>query len=817
MKISYNWLKDYLPADILTAKVIDGPQRLSDILTSVGLEVESLEKYEEIKNALEGLIIGEVITCEKHPDADKLKITTVTNGKGETLQVVCGAPNVAAGQKVVFAPVGATLYPYKGEPFTIKKAKIRGVESSGMICAEDEIGIGESHSGIIVLPETTETGTQAKDYYKPYSDYVFEIGLTPNRMDAMSHIGVAKDVCAYVSHHNNMEAKVASPFNNKFEKDNDSLLIRVSIEDTNACSRYAGVSISGIKVAASPVWLQQKLKSIGLRPINNIVDITNFILHETGQPLHSFDADKIKDKRIVVKTLPVSTSFITLDEKVRKLSDEDIMMCNGAGEPMCFGGVFGGLDSGVTETTVNIFLESAWFNPSYIRKTSFRHNLRTEAAIRFEKGVDISNTVNVLKRAALLVKEICGGQISSDIIDIYPVPKTKTEISLQNHYLKKISGKNYRQDTVKNILKSLNFSILKDETDELRVAVPFSNPDITLPADIIEEIMRIDGLDNIEIPATIKIAPAVETGSEKAALRERVSGWLNGNGFSEIFTNSITNSKYFDEHILATTVKIINSLSEDLNVMRPSMMPTGLESISYNLNRKNNDLLFFEFGKTYSTLGVGKYNELECLALYFTGNKKENYWQNKSGKSDLYFVKGICEGILKLAGLKEYNYLEESNGSFDGYSITSANGNKIAEAGSVNKSILEKFSIKQTVFYLNINWEILVASFKNEKILFKEIPKYPSVQRDLSIVVNKAISYQSLENTINSLGIRKLTGFKLFDVFESEKLGNDKKSLAINFTFSDKEKTLTDNETDAMMMKISNSIEKNLNADIRNN
>jgi phenylalanyl-tRNA synthetase beta chain len=817
MKISYNWLKDYLPTDTITAKLIESPQKLSDILTSVGLEVESLERYEEIKNALEGLIIGEVITCEKHPDADKLKITTVTNGKGETLQIVCGAPNVAAGQKVVFAPVGATLHPYKGEPFTIKKAKIRGVESNGMICAEDEIGIGESHSGIIVLPETTETGTHAKDYYKPYSDYVFEIGLTPNRMDAMSHIGVAKDVCAYVSHHNNMEAKVASPFNNKFEKDNDSLLIRVSIEDTNACNRYAGVSISGIKVAASPVWLQQKLKSIGLRPINNIVDITNFILHETGQPLHSFDADKIKGNKIIVKTLPVSTSFITLDEKVRKLSDEDIMICNGAAEPMCFGGVFGGFDSGVTETTVNIFLESAWFNPSCIRKTSFRHNLRTEAAIRFEKGVDISNTVDVLKRAALLVKEICGGQISSDIIDIYPVPKTKTEISLQNHYLKKISGKNYRQETVKNILKSLNFSILKDETDELRVAVPFSNPDITLPADIIEEIMRIDGLDNIEIPSTIKIAPAVETGTEKAALRERVTGWLNGNGFSEIFTNSITNSKYFDEHILATTVKIINSLSEDLNVMRPSMMPTGLESISYNLNRKNNDLLFFEFGKTYSTLGVGKYNELECLALYFTGNKKENYWQNKSGKSDLYFVKGICEGILKLAGLKEYNYLEESNGSFDGYSITSANGNKIAEAGSVNKSILEKFSIKQTVFYLNINWEILVASFKNEKILFKEIPKYPSVQRDLSIVVNKAISYQSLENTINSLGIRKLTGFKLFDVFESEKLGNDKKSLAINFTFSDKEKTLTDNETDAMMMKISNSIEKNLNADIRNN
>jgi len=816
MKISYSWLNDYLP-DEMTSRFLKSPQKVSDILTSVGLEVENLEDYEEIKNSLSGLIVGEILTCEKHPDADKLKITTVDNGKGETLQIVCGANNVAAGQKVIVAPSGTTLYPINGEPLVIKKTKIRGIESNGMICAEDEIGIGESHLGIIVLPDVVETGTTASDFFKPYNDWIFEIGLTPNRMDAMSHLGVAKDLCAYLSHHNRTDIKVNSPFNSNFKNDNTSQKIKVFIETEEGCSRYAGVSISGIKIAASPAWLQNRLKCIGVRPINNIVDITNFILHETGQPLHAFDADKIKGNSIVVKTLPDGTKFITLDEKTRSVNGEDVMICNGEGEPMCFGGVFGGLESGVTNNTVNIFLESAWFNPAYIRKTSFRHNLRTEAAVRFEKGVDISNTVNVLKRAAQLIKEICGGKISSEIIDVYPVPKKQNEITLQNHYLKKISGKNYHQDTVKNILKSLNFSILKEGIDEIRVAAPFSNPDITLPADVIEEIMRIDGLDNIEIPATIKMAPAIETGADEATIKEKIAAWLTGNGFSEIFTNSITNSKYFDEQVLSKTVKIINSLSEDLNVMRPSMMPTGLESIAYNINRKNADLQFFEFGKIYAKTEQETYVETESLAIYFTGNKKESDWKNKGEKTGIYFAKGVCEIIFKLAGVSEYQFSNGQDDLLNDCIQATIKATSIVKMGSIKNSVLEKFSIKQPVFYLYLNWQQLLSTIKAKEISFEEIPKFPQVQRDLSIIVDKSASYQSLEESVKTLRISKLKEFKLFDVFESEKLGANKKSMAISFTFSDKEKTLTDNETDAMMNKIINSIEKNMSAEIRRN
>lgn len=817
MKISYKWLKEYLPKDNIAFSVLESPQKLADILTSVGLEVESLEKYEEIKNELDGLIAGEVIACEKHPDADKLKVTMVNIGKEETLQIVCGAPNVAVGQKVVVAQVGTTLYPKNAASFTIKKAKIRGVESNGMLCAEDEIGIGESHAGIIVLPQNVIPGTSIKEYYQPYSDWIYEIGLTPNRMDAMSHIGVAKDVCAYLSHHYNTEIRTISAFINIFNPDTTSQKIEVSIENTEACSRYAGVSISGIHVGASPVWLQNRLKSIGVRPISNIVDITNFILHETGQPLHSFDADKIRNGKIIVKTLPAGTDFITLDEKTRKLSDEDVMICNGIEEPMCFGGVFGGIDSGVTENTRNIFLESAWFNPTFIRKTSFRHNLRTEAAIRFEKGVDIGNTVKVLQRAALLVKEICGGKISSEIIDVYPVHSIPREITLPYYYIKKISGKNYKEKAVKGILNSLNFSILNEDKNELKVAVPFSNPDITLPVDLIEEIMRIDGLDNIEIPATITMSPAVDKNIDNAALKEKIASWLTGNGFTEIFTNSITNSKYFDEKILATTVKIINSLSEDLNVLRPAMLPSGLESISYNLNRKNVDLSFFEFGKIYSTTGQGKYKETDCLTIYFTGNKNEVFWKNIPQKTDIFFVKGICDAILNLAGLREYNYTNHYHELFTDYLSVSVNNKILAEAGCIQKDVLEKFSIKQPVFYLNINWKEILNSIKENKISFTEIPKFPKVLRDLSVIINKDISFQKIENSLQSLGIKRLVDFRLFDVFESEKLGINKKSFAINFTFEDKERTLTDEETESMMNKIIYALEKVANAEIRRN
>ena len=816
MKISYNWLREYLPKDDITVKIVESPQKISEILTSVGLEVESLEKYEQIENGLEGLIIGEVLTCEKHPDADKLKVTTVDNGNGETLQIVCGAPNVSVGQKVILAQAGTTLYPVSGEPFSIKKAKIRGVESNGMLCAEDEIGLGKSHEGIIVLPKDVKTGTPASKYYNIYSDWVFEIGLTPNRMDAMSHLGVAKDVCAYISHHFNKEIRTISPFKDNFKPDNNSQPVKVEIKDTNNCERYAGVSISDIKVEESPVWLQNKLKSIGLRPVNNIVDITNFILHETGQPLHAFDADRITGKKIIVETLSKGTLFTTLDEKERKLSGDDIMICDGNNKPLCIAGVFGGLESGVSSRTANLFLESAVFNPTAIRKSMLLHNLRTEAAVRFEKGINIDNTVNALKRAALLIKEIAGGKITSEITDTYPVPREKTEIVLANHYLKKISGKNYHADTVKNILVSLNFKVLRESLDDITVEVPFSNPDIRLPADIVEEIMRIDGLDNIEIPSSIKMSPAIDNGLKDAQKKEKIINWLTGNGFREIFTNSITNSKYFDDTTLTSTVKIINSLSEGLNVMRPSMLPTGLESVSYNLNRKNNNLLLFEFGKTYS-VNAGKYMEQGNLALYLTGNKNELTWNSAAKLIDIYFVKGIAESILSLTGINKYQYNISENESLDDCITISVKKETIAVAGSVRKPVLEMFSIKQPVFFLCIDWEKVIALTQKNNIAFEPIAKFPQVQRDLSIVLDKTINYQQVQELVTSLHISKLESLQLFDVFENEKLGNDKKSLAFNFTFLDKEKTLTDKEIESMMNKIIGALENKLNAIIRRN
>ena len=815
MKISYNWLLEYLPKDEVSIKIIENPEKISEILTSVGLEVENLEKFEQIENGLKGLIVGEVLTCEKHPDADKLKITTVDSGS-ETLQIVCGASNVSAGQKVIVAPVGTTLYPVSGDPFSIKKAKIRGVESNGMLCAEDEIGLGQSHEGIIVLSKDVKTGTPASEYYNIYSDWIFEIGLTPNRMDAMSHLGVAKDICAYISHHFNIKIKPVSPFKNNFKPDKKSQPVKVEVKNAVDCERYAGINISGIKVEESPVWLQNKLKSIGHRAVNNIVDITNFVLHETGQPLHAFDADKIKDNKIIVEKLPEGTPFTTLDEKERKLSSNDIMICNGNGEPMCIAGVFGGIGSGVSSETQNIFLESAVFNPSSIRKSMLLHNLRTDAAVRFEKGINIDNTVDALKRAAIMIQEIAGGKIISDIIDVYTTPRVKTEITLSNHYLKKISGKNYHPDSVKNILRSLNFKILREGLDDMLIEVPFSNPDIKIPADIIEEIMRIDGLDNIEIPAFIKMSPAIDRGLENALKKEKIINRLTGNGFREIFTNSITNSKYFNESTLAPAVKIINSLSEDLNVLRPSMLPTGLESVSYNLNRKNNNLLFFEFGKTYSITDK-KYKEKENLALYFSGNKNELNWSSPSKIIDIFFVKGIVESILSLTGIKNYQFNISENESLDDCITISVKKENIGVAGSVKKSVLEMFSIKQPVFFICIDWDKMISFTNKKEIAFDPITKFPPVQRDLSVVLDKQVTYQQVEELVKSLHLYNLENFQLFDVFENEKLGKDKKSLAFNFIFLDKEKTLTDKEIENMMNKIITVLENKLNAIIRRN
>jgi phenylalanyl-tRNA synthetase beta chain len=814
MIISYNWLCEYLPTGQAGLPDIIDPERLSKILTAIGLEVESLEKKEAVKGGLSGLVVGEVITCEKHPDADKLKLTTVNIGSGENLQIVCGAPNVAAGQKVIVATIGTTIYPQSGEPVTMKKAKIRGVESQGMICAEDEIGLSDNHAGILILPSDAKTGMAAADWFKLKDDHIFEIGLTPNRIDAMSHMGVARDVCAYLSHHYKKDVHLRSPFKNNFKPDNQGLQMEVIIENTQACQRYSAVSIEAVTITDSPGWLQERLKSIGLRPINNIVDITNFILHETGQPLHAFDADAITGNKVIVKNLPECTAFVTLDEKERKLSAEDLMICN-ADSPMCIGGVYGGMHSGVTASTKNIFLESAWFEPSTIRKTSLRHGLRTDAATRFEKGVDISNTVNVLKRAAMLITEIAGGKIASDIIDVYPDPKERTEVALKYHYLKKLSGKNYHSDTIKNILHSLGFELIKEGVDEMRFKVPYSKPDISIPADIVEEIMRIDGLDNVDIPSMISIAPAVQTLAHEAAYTEKVAEYLAGSGFREIFTNSITNSAYYTDEVLQSTVKMINNLSEELNILRPSMMETGLTSIAYNLNRKNNDLKFFEFGKTYAVKETGKYLESGHLVVYVTGSVTAGSWKSKEEKSDIYYIKGVFEKIMQVLGLGVDTYAPSENRDLGQGLTASIKKEVVAEMGMVAPHKLNRFDIKQPVYYANLYWDRLLNLNRKLNTRFKEISKYPAVNRDLAIIVNKSMPFEAVEKATKTARINKLTSISLFDIFESEKIGADKKSMAISYTFLDEEKTLTDKEIDSMMNKIIASYEKELGAEIR--
>ncbi|NCI48844.1 phenylalanine--tRNA ligase subunit beta [Sediminibacterium roseum] len=805
MTISYNWLCDYLP------EAID-PEKLSKILTSIGLEVESLERYESIRGGLAGLVVGEVLECGQHPNADKLKVTKVNVGAGEPLQIVCGASNVAAGQKVIVATVGTTIYPVNGDPLTMRVAKIRGVESHGMICAEDEIGLGADHAGIIVMPENAVPGSAAADYFKPYADWIYEIGLTPNRMDAMSHYGVARDVCAYLTHHSK-ETKVKSPLTGPFSADNNSKPVKVTVQNKIDCERYAGVSIAGVTVGESPKWLKDRLVSIGLRSINNIVDITNFILHETGQPLHAFDADMIAGNEIIVKNLPEGTLFVSLDEKERKLSSEDLMICNGKEEGMCIAGVFGGLKSGVTAATKNIFLESAWFHPVSIRKTSVRHELRTDAATRFEKGVDISNTVNVLKRAALLIREIAGGEIASEVVDVYPDPKPKTEVTLKNHYLKKLSGKNYHSDAVKKILTSLGFDIVREGIDEIRVGVPYSKPDISIPADIVEEILRIDGLDNIEIPATITISPSVENLRVKEALRDKIAGYLVGQGFVEILTNSITNSRYFDEAVLETTVKMINNLSEELNVLRPSMVETGLEAISYNLNRRNNNLQFFEFGKTYTSKAVGAYQEDEHLCLYITGSNHEDGWREKSKPQDFYKLKGLTTAVCELCGLNNLRF--ESAGEQGTVLDVYHEKTWLGKLRAVDAGKLQQFDIRQPVYILDISFASLENAVSSNRITYREVNRFPVMQRDLAMVVNRSTTYESIEQTVKKVKLPKLKDMRLFDVFESEKLGAGKKSMAISFLFSDDEKTLTDKEVDGMIARLVQGFETDLAAEIR--
>jgi phenylalanyl-tRNA synthetase beta chain len=808
MTISYNWLCDYLPQPI-------DPDRLGKILTSIGLEVEKQIAYEEIKGGLKGVVIGQVLEVVPHPNADRLRLTRVEVGESEPLRIVCGAPNVAVGQTVLVATVGSTIYPLTGDPITLKKAKIRGEESQGMICAEDELGIGTSHEGILVLNEALAPGTPASDYFKPYSDIIYEIGLTPNRMDAMSHWGVARDVCAYLSHHERTEYRPQLPTTPPIKTDSKEIPVSVHIDSAADCPRYCGITIRGVQVNESPRWLQQRLKSIGVRPINNLVDITNYLLHETGQPLHAFDADRIKGGRIEVKKLAAGTTFRTLDDKSRSLHEEDLMICDAEGG-LCLAGVFGGIDSGVTESTTNIFLESACFNGIGIRKTSFRHGLRTDAALRFEKGTDPGLCDRVLLRAVQLIQEIAGGVVIGSLTDHYPGKKEKTEITLTWQYLKKLSGKNYHPEAVRTILHGLGFDILRESDNEFRLAVPTHKPDIEQPADLVEEILRIDGLDNIPIPTSIRISPAVHADDHGARAQEKISDLLAGQGFHEIVTNSITNAAYFNEQESAGLVRMINSLSQELNVLRPRLLETALEVVAHNLNHKNLSLRLFEFGKAYQHLGETEYRERQKLALIWSGPIQEGDWKQSAVNADVYAVKSQLNTFFHWLNIDQVKE-EYAPGLLPlVHTIRwTRNGTCLAEGGEVPGERLSQFGIKQRVFYAEIDWQEVIGYTQGTVKKIAPLAKFPAVVRDLSMVVDRSLTWQKIETTIQKIGLENLQRVKLFDIFESDKLGTGKRSMAINLIFQHPEKTLTDTEIDGWMQKVMKALLTECDAEIR--
>ena len=802
MTISYNWLSEYLPKTI-------SPEQLSTILTSIGLEVESLEKMENFKGGLSGLVVGEVVELSQHPNADKLKLAKVNTGADRPLNIVCGASNIAMGQKVVVAVIGTTIYP-KGTDagITMKLAKIRGEESEGMICAEDEIGISEDHGGIIVLDANVKVRTPVSELYDYYQDWIYEIGLTPNRMDAMSHYGVAKDVCAYLSYHD-APTKAVSPLTKNLVKDASVKPFKVIVEDQKACARYSGLVIEGVTVKESPGWLKNRLQAIGVRSINNIVDITNYILHETGQPLHAFDADQIKDATVVVKKYPAGSLFVTLDGTERKLTANDLMISD-TEKPLCIAGVFGGLKSGVSVSTSKIFLESAWFENIHVRKTSLHHGLRTDAATRFEKGVDIASTVNVLERAAQMIQELAGGKCS-EVVDVYPNPATKAKVVLTYAYLKKLSGKVYPTEKVKTILTSLGFEVLNENAESIEVAVPYHKPDISLPADLVEEVLRIDGLDNIEIPSAISMSPSIDPLEQKEKFKEKIANYLVGRGFTEILTNSITNSAYFSEETLATSVKMLNNLTAELDVMRPSMLETGLETIAYNLNRQNNSISFFEIGKVYGKSNAGKYYESEQLAIYVSGKQKADGWRTKGMDQDYFVAKGLAIALLELLGIKG---VQEKN-AISGITELVWNKKTIGQIEMLGTKKLQSFGIKQPVFYIYFDLASTFNAYESKKVVYKEVSKYPSVERDLALVIDKMTPYETIFSSINEAKLEALTATRVFDIFESDKLGEGKKSVAINFVFNAADKTLTDIEIDAMMKKLIQLFEKNMQAEIR--
>ncbi|MDF2435767.1 MAG: phenylalanyl-tRNA synthetase, beta subunit [Bacteroidota bacterium] len=812
MKISYNWLKDYVKTEL-------SPEEAGKLLTGCGLEVESVEKVETVKGGLEGIVVGQVMSKEKHPDADRLNLTTVDVGTGTLLNIVCGAANVEAGQKVVVATIGAKLYPTTGEPFEIKKSKIRGAASEGMICAEDEIGLGASHAGIMVLDADAKVGTPAKEYFKIEEDHMFEIGLTPNRADAASHVGVARDLVAVLNAMGTEEQSLMLPNVSNFQVVNTNSKIEVSVEDTEACPRYSGISISNIKVSDSPDWLKNRLKTIGVRPINNIVDITNFVLHELGQPMHAFDAAKIKGNKIIVKKLADKTKFKTLDETERELSSEDLMICDTAGG-LCIAGVFGGIESGVTENTTEIFLESAYFNSTSVRRTAKRLGLKTDASFRFERGTDPNITVFALKRAALLIKEIAGGEISSDIIDIYPKKIENFKVPFSFEKCDDMIGKHIDLEIIKKIILSLGIEIEHEGHDALLLSVPPFKVDVQREQDVIEEVLRIYGYNNIEIPLELNSSISFAEKPDKEKIQNTVADLLSNNGFSEMMCLSLTKEDYSSRLKSIDpdkNVKMLNPLSSDLNVLRQTLLFSGLETIAYNQNRKNADLKLYEFGKTYMAIkGENtKYIETKHLSVFVTGRKQEESWNAKNDSVTFYTLKGIVKAIFDRLGIE----VKMNDSSSDIYSQAMSytwNKKSIVEFGAVSKSVLKGMDIKQEVFYADINWDLVVEAVKKKaNLMYAEVPKFPEVRRDLALLIDKTIKFDQLEQLAYQSEKGILKSVNLFDVYEGDKLPSGKKSYALSFTLRDDNATLTDKQIEKVMEKLMKVYVEKVGAEIR--
>ncbi|MCW3084520.1 MAG: phenylalanyl-tRNA synthetase, beta subunit [Bacteroidetes bacterium] len=815
MKISYNWLKEYVKTDL-------SPEEAGKLLTGCGLEVESIEKAETVKGGLEGMVVGEVKTKEKHPDADRLNLTTVDIGTGELLHIVCGAANVEAGQKVVIATVGAKLYPATGEPFEIKKSKIRGAVSEGMICAEDEIGLGTSHAGIIVLDADAIPGTPAKEYFKIEEDYTIEIGLTPNRADAASHVGVARDLVAVLNTHEisgGEHLMLQLPDVEAFRVDNTSSKIEVTVEDPIACPRYSGLSISNVKVAESPEWIKNRLKTIGIRPINNIVDITNYVLHELGQPMHAFDADKIKGGKVIVKKLADKTKFKTLDETERELSSEDLMICDAEGG-MCIAGVFGGMESGVSENTTNIFLESAYFNSTSVRKSAKRHGLKTDASFRFERGTDPNMTVYALKRAALLIKEIAGGEISSEIIDLYPKKVENFKVPFSFEKCDRLIGKHIDLEIIKKIILSLGIDIEHEGHDALLLSIPPFKVDVTREQDVIEEVLRIYGYNNIEIPTALNSSLSFSEKPDKEKIQNAIADLLSNNGFSEMMNLSLTKEEYSlkvksinPEH----NVKMLNPLSSDLNVLRQSLLFSGLEIIAYNQNRKSADLKLYEFGKTYMAVKGEpvKYVETKHLSLFVSGRKTEESWNAKNDAVSFYSLKGAVNAVLERLGI-DVKMNEISSDLFSAGLSYAWNKKTIVEFGAVSKTVLKSMDIKNEVFYADFNWDLILEAVKKGKaLMYTEVPKFPEVKRDLALLIDKAVKFEQLEQLAYQSEKALLKSVNLFDVYEGDKLPAGKKSYALSFIIQDENATLTDKQIEKIMEKLMKTYQEKAGAEIR--